>query len=55
VAIFPNWKNIQIHDTYSTNKFIAQLAVPISPGQKVQGKKVCNRGNFSKLKKYPDT
>jgi hypothetical protein len=22
---FPNWKNIQIRDTYSTNKFIAQV------------------------------
>jgi hypothetical protein len=43
---FPNWKNIQIRDTYSTNKFIAQPAASISPGQKVQGKKVSHCGVF---------
>ncbi len=55
MAIFPNWKNIQIRDTYSTNKFIAQPAASISPGQKVQGQKVSHCGIFSKLEKYPHT
>ncbi len=49
--LFSNWKNIQICDTYSTNKFIAQPAASISPGQKVQGQKESHCGNFSKLEK----
>ncbi len=55
MATFPNWKNTQIRDTYSTNKFIAQPAASNSPGQKVQGQKDSHCGNFSKMEKYPDT
>ncbi len=55
MAIFPKWKNIQIRDTYSTNKLIAQPAASISQGEKVQGQKVSHCGNFSKMEKYPDT